>query len=220
MEHEELLAQFRVPGESHPIVDPIGINLSLSDLINFGLNALFVIAILATLAFLIWGGISWITSGGDKEKLEKARKTIIYAIVGLVVVLLSVVIMNFIGTFLGIKVFNSSSSSQSPYKKPAENLSTCPDGSGNYWCGGSSSCAECSPVKDCSSGVYTMASCSGTPDNFSWCTIDGSIDECAHLKPSCEGGIVTCVKPRGVERGHCETFSCPGSAPNPGRRGS
>ena len=105
----KLFTQFRVPGENQPIVDPNGINLSLSDLINFGLNILFVVAILAALAFLLWGGISWITSGGDKEKLEKARKTIIYAIIGLIVVLLSVVIIHIIGIFLGVEIFYSTS---------------------------------------------------------------------------------------------------------------
>ncbi|HRN96042.1 MAG TPA: hypothetical protein PLD54_01180 [Candidatus Levybacteria bacterium] len=66
------------------------------DLIAFFVNAAFVVAILLALLYLIWGGINWIMSGGDKEKVGAARSKIIAAIVGLILVIFSYVILNFV----------------------------------------------------------------------------------------------------------------------------
>jgi hypothetical protein len=75
---------------------------------NFGnvvgavITLLFVIAVIIALGFLIWGGIKWILSGGDKGAVESARNTIVAAIVGLVIVFLSYFILNLvINFFLG-----------------------------------------------------------------------------------------------------------------------
>ena len=56
----------------------------------------FVLAVLIALAFLVFGGIKWITSGGDKTAVEGARNTIVAAIIGLVIVFLSYFILNII----------------------------------------------------------------------------------------------------------------------------
>ena len=101
-----LFIQMKLPGQDKVVSDPIlGRSITLAEIINFGLSLLFAIGMLASLFFLILGGISWITSGGDKEKLEKSRKTIIFAIIGLIIILLSVIVMNLIGDFLGVRIF-------------------------------------------------------------------------------------------------------------------
>jgi len=51
-----------------------------------GLKIFFVAAGIIALVFLLRGSISWITSGGDKEKIEKARHTLTNAVVGLVII--------------------------------------------------------------------------------------------------------------------------------------
>lgn len=56
-------------------------------LILSGTTALFLI---------IWSGIRYIRSGGDQEKLKGARETLTYAIIGLVIILLSFGIINLI----------------------------------------------------------------------------------------------------------------------------
>lgn len=56
----------------------------------------FVLAVLIALAFLVFGGIKWITSGGDKTAVEGARNTIVAAIIGLVIVFFSYFILNII----------------------------------------------------------------------------------------------------------------------------
>lgn len=62
----------------------------------FGLSAIL------TFAFLIWGGIEWITSGGDKQKYESARNRITAALVGLAIVAAAWALMNIVTNLLGI----------------------------------------------------------------------------------------------------------------------
>lgn len=66
---------------------------AISALLTFAV----VIGILLALGFLVFGGIKWITSQGDKAAVEGARGTIVAAIVGLVLIFLSIFILNLIG---------------------------------------------------------------------------------------------------------------------------
>lgn len=61
-----------------------------------------VIAALVAFGFLIFGGILWITSGGDKQKTESARNTITAALVGLLIVFGSWAIIKLAEAFLGV----------------------------------------------------------------------------------------------------------------------
>jgi hypothetical protein len=61
-----------------------------------------VVATLIALAFLIYGGIRWILSGGEKEKVEEARGTIIAALVGLVITFLAYFLINIVFNLFGI----------------------------------------------------------------------------------------------------------------------
>ncbi|HSX40230.1 MAG TPA: hypothetical protein VLF68_01315 [Candidatus Saccharimonadales bacterium] len=74
---------------------------------NFGkiigpvISILFIIAVVIALFFLIVGGIKWITSGGDKAKVESARNTIVAAVVGLIIVFAAYFILRIVvGIFI------------------------------------------------------------------------------------------------------------------------
>ncbi|MDR1970000.1 MAG: pilin, partial [Candidatus Nomurabacteria bacterium] len=56
---------------------------------------LFIVGILA-IVFLIFGGIRYVISGGDKGKVDAAKNTILYAIVGLVVAILGYAVVNWV----------------------------------------------------------------------------------------------------------------------------
>lgn len=79
---------------------------NLGTLINSIIIILFVAAVILALAFLIWGGIKWIVSGGDKAKVEGARNTIVAALVGLVLVFLVYLILNVLFQFFGLGTIN------------------------------------------------------------------------------------------------------------------
>jgi hypothetical protein len=53
---------------------------------------------------LLSGGFKYITSGGDPKATEGAQKTITYAIIGLVLILLSYLILVLIKTITGVDV--------------------------------------------------------------------------------------------------------------------
>ena len=81
-----------------PVPAPTG-TLAGNDLVGavvFIINWLLVLAALAALVFLIIGGVRYIVSQGDDEAAEKAKNTILYAIIGLIVIGLSAVVVNFI----------------------------------------------------------------------------------------------------------------------------
>ncbi len=54
------------------------------------------IAGLVAAGFLVWGGIGYITSSGSPETLDRSKKTILYAGIGLAVVLGAFVLTNII----------------------------------------------------------------------------------------------------------------------------
>lgn len=64
------------------------------------------IAVIIALFFLIYGGIKWILSGGDKGGVEAARNTIVAAIVGLVITFLAFLIINIVGGLFNINLLN------------------------------------------------------------------------------------------------------------------
>lgn len=67
---------------------------------NFFTIAL-VVAIILVLVMLIVGGYEWITSGGDKESVAKARNRIINALIGLVVLAVAFALAKLAGQITG-----------------------------------------------------------------------------------------------------------------------
>ena len=61
---------------------------------------------LALLIYVAWGGISWITAGGDKGKLTEAKDRITQAIVGMAILVGTVAIAIFLGQVLGVDILN------------------------------------------------------------------------------------------------------------------
>jgi hypothetical protein len=69
-----------------------------------GLSLFIIAAVFLSLGFLVWGGISWSSSGGDKNKLAAARSKITWAIAGLVISLSVFLILSIIGGIFGVKL--------------------------------------------------------------------------------------------------------------------
>jgi uncharacterized membrane protein len=77
-------------------------NVSLPELINKGIAYAIIVAGFLSVVFIFIGGISFILSGGQEEKIKQAVSTIRYAIIGLIVTVLAVIIVNAIGRVIGI----------------------------------------------------------------------------------------------------------------------
>ncbi len=91
-------------------IEPINAGRGYAE--NFGtmfssmLNVVMLVAALLVFAYMIWGGIEWITSGGDKGKAESARNKLTAAIIGLVIVAASYAVVTLVVQFLGFGSFN------------------------------------------------------------------------------------------------------------------
>ena len=58
---------------------------TLDNALSSILKAIILIMGLVAVVFIIIGGINYITSGGDAAKVKKARETILYAVIGLII---------------------------------------------------------------------------------------------------------------------------------------
>lgn len=66
------------------------------------INAALIFSGLVALIFIILSGIKLVTSGGDPKQVEGARKTMTWAIIGLVIIFTSFLIINVISHVTGV----------------------------------------------------------------------------------------------------------------------
>jgi type IV secretory pathway VirB2 component (pilin) len=74
-----------------PTFEQIGMNI-----LNFLLSVAGIVAIIA----LVLSGIMYFFSAGDERKMEVAKKSALYAILGIVLIMGSMVLVRLIGGFL------------------------------------------------------------------------------------------------------------------------
>lgn len=79
--------------------DPSGFDLG--SIMRTIINILSVIVGFVAVIMIIIGGVRYITSGGDSSNISAAKNTIIYAIIGLIIVALAQVIVHFVLKNLG-----------------------------------------------------------------------------------------------------------------------
>lgn len=66
-------------------------NNLFQNLFNWAVGIVGVVAVI----FVVYGGVLYMTSRGDAAKVKKAKETILYSIIGLIIVALSLVISSF-----------------------------------------------------------------------------------------------------------------------------
>ena len=76
--------------------DPLGGDEDVLQLAQRVIRLVILLAALVCVAILIAAGYSYITAAGDEQKIEKATKTLTYAIVGLVICFISVILVEFV----------------------------------------------------------------------------------------------------------------------------
>lgn len=79
-------------------------NYNIVEIINKGLAYAIIIAGLLSVIFIFIGGISFILSGGQEDKIKQAVSTIRYSIIGLIITILSVVIVGSVGKVIGLDI--------------------------------------------------------------------------------------------------------------------
>ena len=66
-------------------------------------NALVIIAGVVAVFMIIFAGYKFVMSEGDPEKIADARKTLTYAIAGLIFIFMSFFFLNLIAKFTGVE---------------------------------------------------------------------------------------------------------------------
>lgn len=78
-----------------------GAETDLMTQVNLILNAVYVIVGIVAVVVIILGGVTYATSQGDPAKVKKGKDTILYGVIGLVVVLMAFAITTFVLNALG-----------------------------------------------------------------------------------------------------------------------
>lgn len=79
---------------SNPLLGPGGLLIKVTNIVT-------VIAGIAAVIMIIIGGLQFVLSGGDSKRAESARNTILYSVVGLVVIVLARFIIEFVVSRIG-----------------------------------------------------------------------------------------------------------------------
>ena len=77
-------------------------NIAISLFLSRAINIIYMLAGLLVVFMFISGAVMWIISGGEKEKVEEARKRIMAAIVGIIILALAFFIIKVLGNILNI----------------------------------------------------------------------------------------------------------------------
>ncbi len=98
-----------MPGSSESATLPSSIPSALASadqaqdrLLKLGINWLFIVAGVLAVIYVLWSGIQYITSQGDPSRVSAAKQRLLYAIIGLVVVIGAYVIVNTVLGVLGL----------------------------------------------------------------------------------------------------------------------
>ena len=99
-----LMAFHILPVSAQGLINPGDVPTKISDatggqgsfrqlvltILNFFLGFLGLLAVI----MIIYGGVLYVSAGGDEGKIDKGKKIIMYAIVGIIIILLSFAIVN------------------------------------------------------------------------------------------------------------------------------
>jgi len=86
-----LISPYDVPSEVSGATGGEGnIKTLVLRIVNYALTFLGIVAVL----IIVFGGFTYITAAGAQDKVDNAKKMIMYAIVGIIIILLSFAIVN------------------------------------------------------------------------------------------------------------------------------
>lgn len=82
------------------LANPLG-TVSIPELIGRVITAILGIIGSLSLLIFIYGGLTWMTSGGNEEKVKKGKQIIVWAVFGIVIIFTSYSILNLVFEILG-----------------------------------------------------------------------------------------------------------------------
>ncbi len=95
-------------GEGKMLEDPTTPVYWFASFISNIIGVMIIVGFIWLLFSLLSGAISWLSSGGDKTKLQEAQKKITSSLVGLVIVIAAIFIVKLVEIILSIKILSFS----------------------------------------------------------------------------------------------------------------
>lgn len=83
------------------------------------INGILFFLFIITVIFLVIGGFTWILAGGNEERIGKAKKILMYAIIGLLIVIFSyAIVATLTGNYFYVPYFSPPRLDDSPFDQP------------------------------------------------------------------------------------------------------
>ena len=82
-----------------------GGKMTMVDVLHNGIYLFMVVCVFAAVFLLVWSGIEWIMSGGDKAKVDAAKKRLTFVLTGLIIVFGAFFIVSIIGALFRVNLF-------------------------------------------------------------------------------------------------------------------
>lgn len=95
----ELIGRAHAQFSGIPTLTPLTSG-SFKDLVVTLLNWVLILAAALAVVYLVYGGILYITAGGDAEKATKGRTAVVNAIIGIVIILLAFLLVAWVNNII------------------------------------------------------------------------------------------------------------------------
>ena len=79
---------------------------TISGLLSRIIDWLIYLSFFITVVMIIWGGVNYVTAGGNAEKVKTANRTLVYALIGFAIVILSKAFASLLVSLLAGKSFS------------------------------------------------------------------------------------------------------------------
>ena len=84
------------------VASPGGIPTDLGIILTWAIRMIFLFAGLIVAYNIIQGGLDWVQSGGEKDKVEKAQKKITASIIGLIILFATIAVVGLVEGVFGV----------------------------------------------------------------------------------------------------------------------
>jgi len=84
------------------VTSPGGIPTDLGTILTWAIRMIFLFAGLIVAYNIIQGGLDWVQSGGEKDKVEKAQKKITASIIGLIILFATIAVVGLVERVFGV----------------------------------------------------------------------------------------------------------------------
>ncbi len=105
MDFKKVFGEIKPPDEiKHLTKDPTG-SEGISIFLTSFVQLIYSLAAVMLLIMLIWGAWDWMTSEGEKDKLQQAQRKLVNAMIGMGILAGTFAILQLVGRFTGFKFF-------------------------------------------------------------------------------------------------------------------